>query len=42
MKKLLLAAGIAGVVYYLRRNPDTLNSMKNTAMDTLDKYTGKL
>jgi hypothetical protein len=42
MKKLLLAAGIAGIAYYLKKNPQKLDDLKNSARDMFDKYKGKV
>ncbi len=40
MKKLLIAAGIAGLAYYLKRNPQVVNDLKDKATDALNKVKG--
>jgi hypothetical protein len=40
MKKLLIAAGIAGLAYYLKRNPQVVNDLKEKATDALNKVKG--
>jgi len=40
MKKLLIAAGIAGLAYYLKRNPKVVDSIKSKATDALKKAKG--
>lgn len=41
MKGLLIAAGIAGIAYYLKRNPQMLDQVKKSAQDAYDKYSQK-
>lgn len=41
MKKLLIAAGLAGLAYYLKRNPQVVNDLKDKATDALSKIKGK-
>jgi hypothetical protein len=41
MKGLLIAAGIAGIAYYLKRNPQVLDQVQRTAKDAYDKYSQK-
>jgi hypothetical protein len=40
MKKLLLAAGIAGLAYYLKRNPKVVTDLKDKATDALNRVKG--
>jgi hypothetical protein len=40
MKRLLIAAGLAGLAYYLKRNPQVVNDLKDKATDALNKVRG--
>jgi len=40
MKKLLIAAGIAGLAYYLKRNPRVVDDLKTKATDALNRVKG--
>lgn len=40
MKKLLIAAGIAGLAYYLKRNPKVVEDLKTKATDALGRVKG--
>jgi hypothetical protein len=40
MKKLLIAAGLAGLAYYLKQNPKVVNDLKAKATDALDRVKG--
>jgi hypothetical protein len=40
MKKLLIAAGIAGLAYYLKRNPKVVTDLKDKATDALSRVKG--
>ena len=40
MKRLLIAAGLAGLAYYLKRNPQVVNDLKDKATDALNKVKG--
>jgi hypothetical protein len=40
MKKLLIAAGIAGLAYYLKRNPKVVTDLKDRATDALSRVKG--
>lgn len=40
MKKLLIAAGIAGLAYYLKRNPKVVDDLKTRATDALNRVKG--
>lgn len=40
MKKLLIAAGIAGLAYYLKRNPKVVTDLKEKATDALNRVKG--
>lgn len=40
MKKLLIAAGIAGLAYYLKRNPRVVDDLKTRANDALSRVKG--
>jgi hypothetical protein len=37
MKRLLIAAGLAGLAYYLKRNPQVVNDIKGKATDALNR-----
>lgn len=41
MKKLLIAAGIAGLAYYLKQHPEVVNDLKDKANDALNKVKGR-
>jgi hypothetical protein len=41
MKKLLIAAGVAGLAYYLKQHPEMVDSMKSKATDALNKLKGR-
>lgn len=41
MKKLLIAAGVAGLAYYLKQNPQMVDSVKTKAMDAFNKLKGR-
>lgn len=41
MKKLLVAAGLAGVAYYLKKNPKLMSDAKSYAMQYLNQVKGK-
>ena len=40
MKKLLIAAGLAGLAYYLKRNPKVVTDLKDKATDALGRVKG--
>ncbi len=40
MKKLLIAAGIAGLAYYLKNNPKIVDDLKSKATDALNRVKG--
>lgn len=40
MKRLLIVAGLAGLAYYLKRNPQVVNDLKDKATDALNKVRG--
>jgi predicted DNA-binding transcriptional regulator len=40
MKRLLIAAGLAGLAYYLKRNPKVVSDLKDKATDALSKIKG--
>ena len=40
MKRLLIVAGIAGLAYYLKRNPQVVNDLKDKATDALNRVKG--
>lgn len=40
MKKLLIAAGIAGLAYYLKNNPRVVDDLKTKASDALNRVKG--
>jgi len=40
MKKLLIVAGLAGLAYYLKRNPKVVSDLKDKATDALNKVKG--
>jgi hypothetical protein len=42
MKRLLIVAGLAGLAYYLKRNPQVVNDLKDKANDLKDKATDAL
>ena len=42
MKRLLMVAGLAGLAYYLKRNPQVVNDLKDKANDLKDKATDAL
>lgn len=42
MKKLLLAAGVAGLAYYLRQHPEMVDSVKSKATDAFNKLKGRI
>jgi hypothetical protein len=41
MRKMLIAAGLAGLAYYLKRNPGVVNDLKAKATDALNKVKAK-
>ncbi len=41
MNKLLLAAGVAGLAYYLKQHPEMVDSLKTKATDALNKLKGR-
>lgn len=40
MKRILIVAGLAGLAYYLKRNPQVVNDLKDKATDALNKVKG--
>ncbi|HEX6916173.1 MAG TPA: hypothetical protein VF145_13080 [Chitinophagaceae bacterium] len=42
MKKILIAAGVAGLAYYLKRHPEVVNDLKGKATDALNKVKGRM
>ena len=40
MKRLLIVAGLAGLAYYLKRNPQVVHDLKDKATDALNKVKG--
>jgi hypothetical protein len=41
MKKLLIAAGLAGLAYYLKKNPKAVDKIKESALDAFNKVKSK-